>query len=133
MIERILDDEVLALYTQFHDCGKPDCREIDQDGRVHFPNHAEVSARVWRENTDSVILLNREVENLIKMDMIVHTMKACDVPEFAKRREAVSLLLTALAEIHANAELFGGIESTSFKIKWKQVNKRGAAILKHLV
>lgn len=101
---------------------------MDANGKVHFPNHAEVSARVWAEHFS-----NNRVQNLIAMDMIVHTMKADDVPEFAKRSEAVSLLLTALAEVHANSELFGGIESTSFKIKWKQVNKRGAAIVKHLV
>lgn len=65
--------------------------------------------------------------------MMVHTMKADDIPEFAKSREAVSLLLTALAEVHANAELFGGIDTISFKIKWKHVDKRGTALMKHLV
>ena len=101
---------------------------MDDNGRVHFPNHAEVSARVWRENFSNHIT----IENLIRMDMDVHTMSACDVPEFAKRPEAASLLLAALAEVHANAELFGGIESTSFKIKWKHINKRGCAIVKLL-
>ena len=59
-------------------------------------------------------------------------MKAEAVPEFAKMPEAISLLLVALSEIHANAEMFGGIESTSFKIKWKQIDKRGNAICKLL-
>ena len=64
--------------------------------------------------------------------MFVHTMSAADIPEFVKKPEAVSLLFTALAEVHANAELFGGIESTSFKIKWKHIDKRGCAINKLL-
>lgn len=128
LLEKLLPDEDLKLYTLFHDCGKPNCLELDEQGRSHFPNHADVSAKVFSE-----IFSNSRVENLIKSDMIVHTMSAADVPEFAKRDEAVSLLLTALAEIHANAEMFGGIESTSFKIKWKHIDKRGRAILKHIV
>jgi hypothetical protein len=38
----------------------------------------------------------------------------------------------ALSELHSNAQLFGGTESTSFKIKWKQIDKRGRAICKEL-
>jgi hypothetical protein len=37
-----------------------------------------------------------------------------------------------LCEIHANADMFGGINSTSFKIKFKQINKRGKAIINFL-
>lgn len=126
-MEKLLDDETLKQYTLFHDCGKPNCQQVDDTGRVHFPNHAAVSAQVWRENGGC-----EQVARLIEMDMKVHTMKADEIPEFIKHREAVSLLYTALAEVHANAELFGGIESTSFKIKYKQVDKRGAAILKQV-
>jgi hypothetical protein len=42
------------------------------------------------------------------------------------------LLLTGLAEVHANAKMFGGLESTSFKIKFSQIEKRGNAIIKEL-
>lgn len=63
------------------------------------------------------------------MDMDIHVLKSDGVEEFASRPEAISLLLTGLAEIHANAEMFGGIESTSFKIKFKQINKRGKQII----
>lgn len=124
-----MDDETLKAYTLYHDCGKPDCKE-EVDGKVRFPNHAEVSARVFNSETNSLYPI---IENLIRMDMVVHTMKAEDIPEFIKHPEAVSLLYTALAEVHANAELFGGIESTSFKIKYKHIDKRGAAIFRHLV
>jgi hypothetical protein len=62
------------------------------------------------------------------MDMDVHLLKAEDIPEFAGRPQAAALLLTALAEIHANAAMFGGTESTSFKIKLKHLERRGKQI-----
>lgn len=60
--------------------------------------------------------------------MDVHLLKAVDIPEFKARPQAIALLLTGLAEIHANASMFGGLESTSFKIKWKHLDKRGRQI-----
>lgn len=72
------------------------------------------------------------VRRLIKYDMDIHLLKADGVEEFAKRREAITNLIVGLAEIHANAEMFGGLESTSFKIKWKQIDKRGKQILQLL-
>jgi hypothetical protein len=45
---------------------------------------------------------------------------------------AVTLLLAGLAEIHANAEMFNGFDSPSFKIKYKQIDRRGRAICKFL-
>lgn len=64
-------------------------------------------------------------------------MKAANIPDFlgTSNQElsiAISLLITGLSEIHANASMFGGIESTSFKIKYKQIDSRGKAILKQL-
>lgn len=61
------------------------------------------------------------------MDM--HLLKSDNVEPFARRAEAATLLLTSLAEIHANASMFGGIESTSFKIKYKHIAKRGKQII----
>lgn len=66
------------------------------------------------------------------MDMDIHLLKADGVPEFTARPQAAALLLTGLAEVHANAAMFGGIESTSFKIKWKQIDKRGRQIINTL-
>ena len=63
------------------------------------------------------------------MDMDIHLLKADGIEEFASRPEAATLLLTSLAEIHSNAAMFGGIDSTSFKIKWKHINKRGKKII----
>ena len=42
-------DKVLKYYTVLHDCGKPYCLEIDDEGRRHFPNHANVSADVYSQ------------------------------------------------------------------------------------
>lgn len=105
-------------------CGKPFCRTVDEDGRQHFPDHAAVSARIWREAGGSA-----EVEHLIEQDMDVHLLKAEGVEEFAQRPYATALLLTGLSELHANASMFGGVESVSFKIKAKNLLKRGRQIL----
>ena len=63
------------------------------------------------------------------MDMDIHTLKSKNIQEFTGRSEAVPLLITGLCEVHANASMFGGIESTLFKIKWKQISRRGKKIL----
>ena len=41
-------------------------------------------------------------------------------------------MITALAELHSNAAMFGGIESTSFKIKFKKLEKLGGKICNSL-
>lgn len=122
---QLLDRLTIEHYTVFHDCGKPFCLEYDKDGRKHFPNHAKISERTYRE-----VFSNNQVASLIGMDMDIHLLKSDGLKEFAKRKEALTLLLVGLAEIHSNAEMFGGIDSTSFKIKWKQIDKRGKQILK---
>lgn len=125
LLEGLPSDEVMAEYHLFHDVGKPSCRVVDEDGRQHFPDHARVSARVWRDAGGS-----EEVARLIEQDMDIHLLKGEGVEEFSLRPEARALLLTGLAEVTANASMFGGIQSTSFKIKFKHLEKRGRAILK---
>ena len=76
--------------------------------------------------------IDRDMErssSIIGMDMDAHLLKSDDLAEFASRPQAKALLLTALAEIHANAHMFGGLQSTSFKIKWKHLDKRGRQVL----
>jgi hypothetical protein len=110
-------------YQLYHDCGKPYCLEYDESDRRHFPGHAELSARLWRQ------LGGDELEaRLMELDMVVHTMPASELDEFAAKPEAPTLLLTAFAEIHANASMFGGHESVSFKSKWKHLDRRGRAL-----
>ena len=123
-LDRLPRDSVMAYYHLYHDCGKPQVRAVDEQGRPHFPGHAEASARVWRQNGGC-----EEVAQLIAQDMDVHLLKAEDVPEFAARPTAPALLLTGLAEVHANALMFGGQESPSFKAKLKHLERRGRAVV----
>lgn len=125
--EGLLPIEKVREYQIYHDCGKPFCRVIGEDGRVHFPEHAKVSYELWMHLGKDEL-----VGRLIKEDMDIHLMKASGIEEFSGRVTANTLLLTGLAEIHANASMFGGIDSTSFKIKYKQINKRGKALIPYL-
>jgi len=122
--------ETAERYIVFHDGGKWACLITDADGKRHFPNHAEVSQKIFREHFD-----DETAAKMIGWDMALHTMKDADIDYWLAQwstKDACTLLLASLAEIHANAALFGGLESQSFKIKWKQISKRGMAICKKL-
>jgi hypothetical protein len=127
LLDNLLDYNTLKMYQIYHDCGKPYCLTIDSEGKRHFPDHANASADTWEKFSD-----NKQISYLIRHDMDIHLLKADGVPEFSSRKEAISLLLTGLSELHANASMFGGISSTSFKIKAKVIDKRGKAIIKKL-
>ncbi len=129
--EKLLDFDILKTYQIYHDCGKPLCRTVDENGKQHFPNHAAVSKQWWLECSDgSPEAL--AIAELIGMDMDIHLLKSDGLEEFASRKEAISLLLTGLCEIHSNARMFGGIESTGFKIKWKHLDKMGKRIIERM-
>lgn len=120
--------QVIHDYTVYHDCGKPYCREVDAEGKVHFPNHAHVSSITYLDVTDDAL-----VSNLIGYDMEIHTANADGIAKLCVEwdvEDAMTLLVAALAEIHSNARLFGGIESVSFKSKWKNWDRRGKQIFK---
>ncbi|CAH1690027.1 conserved hypothetical protein [Hyphomicrobiales bacterium] len=127
ILTRLLPDDLMAEYHVFHDCGKPACLVIDEEGKRRFPNHAQVSKDIWLSLGG-----DERVGELIGMDMDAHLLRDEGLAEFAARPQAIPLLLTALAEISSNAEMFGGIESTSFKIKAKALAKRGKAVLKRI-
>lgn len=117
--------DIIKAYNVYHDCGKPFCLVIDDQGR-HFPNHAEVSKQTWSKYSS-----NELVATLIGMDMHLHTCKAVNLLQVdLTQQDYFTLLVTAFAEIHANAQLFGGIDSISFKMKWKKLNQRGKALLR---
>lgn len=120
---RLLELDTIKKYLIFHDCGKPYCLEYDEEGRRHFRNHAEVSYKTWLKVSNDGL-----VAKLIRQDMDIHTLKSEGVPEFASQVESATLLLAGLAEINSNAKMFGGFDSTSFKIKYKQINKKGKQI-----
>ena len=124
----LLDLDILRDYQIYHDCGKPLCVTIDELGKQHFPNHAEASKQRWTECTVGDPR-NVQVGELIGMDMDIHLLNSESLTEFSKRKEAISLMMTGLCEVHSNAAMFGGIESTSFKIKFKHIEKRGRQII----
>lgn len=121
--DKLLPYETCLEYAVFHDCGKPRCSVIGSDGKLHFPDHAIISANIYRSMSE-----NEQVAKLIEMDMDVHVLKTENIYEFASRTEAITLLVMGLAEIHSNAIMFGGIDSTSFKIKWKNIDRKGQKI-----
>jgi hypothetical protein len=118
-----LSESVLEEYAKHHDCSKMLCREVDQEGRVHFPNHAALAEQTWLK-----VGGDPQAARLMGMDMDIHLLKAEGLAEFCGRPEAASLLITGLCEVHANASMFGGINSTSFKMKWKHIDRRGKQI-----
>jgi hypothetical protein len=111
--------EVMEHYQTYHDCGKPFCM-VMVDNRRHFPNHAEVSYQVYQQHFDSDV-----VSLLILNDMKFHTLRGSDLANWLQSlsylpiKMAASLYLTAWAEIISNSRMFGGKDSTSFKIKKK--------------
>lgn len=123
LLKSLPPDHILEKYTLWHDCGKPLCRTEGEDGKIHYPDHAKVSANLFRELYPE----QEEVAKLIEMDMDLHLLPAENIKEFCEKPQAITLLLTGLAEVHANAALFGGIGTDSFKIKWKHLDKRGKA------
>lgn len=124
ILQNLVDRKTLKLYMVMHDCGKPLCLQIDAEGRRHFPNHAQVSYETFTKFYDDPI-----AAELILHDMDIHTLKSEGVEEFSKNPFAITLLISGLAEIHSNARMFGGIDSTSFKIKWKCIDKKGKQII----
>ena len=131
---------IMDRYLTLHDNGKPSVKTVSEDGRVHFPNHAEASAAEYMKSFATpeidadVETVNDEktIEYLIAHDMEVHMLKAADLEDFQHSPTAMAQLLAALSEVTSNAAMFGGIESTSFKIKYKQIDQRGRALCKLL-
>lgn len=117
----LLDYETMKHYQIYHDIGKPYCRIVNEEGKQQFPNHAQVSYEVYKQLFPHLLI----EQDLIKHDMDFHTLKVSDekVQELIKSEIGFSLYLTAWAEILANCQMFGGIESTSFKIKKKHLSK----------
>jgi hypothetical protein len=123
--ERLHNPETIRLYQVYHDCGKPYCLTIDENGKRHFPNHTQISSETWLRHFPEFPYIS----SLIAKDMWFHTISSEDLPKFAADPDAITLMLTALCEIHANASMFGGLESTSFKIKFKHIERRGRQAL----
>lgn len=126
IISNCYNRKIMKQYTIFHDCGKPQTLYYDEFGRRHFPNHAQISEQVWNENNGCTI-----IGTLIGLDMMFHTETAEQIISRGLSKEILcSLLISSLAELHSNAEMFGGITSESFCIKYKRLNQRAKKIIK---
>lgn len=116
------DAKTIWNYTLFHDCGKPDCLELDAEGRRHFLKHEEFSSDVWSK------IGTEDEARLMLLDMTFHRMKSEGFEDFvskASKSDVATLLLTAYAETYANAvdNSVEGVESVSFKIKKKNLDR----------
>ncbi len=110
-------------YQKMHDCGKPYCLYVDEEGRNHFPDHSNISSQVFSKISNNII-----VKDLISKDMIFHTIRSEDLKNFIDKTSietVLTLLTTSFCELHSNANMFGGIKSQSFLIKLKKTSKLG--------
>ena len=118
--------EVLERYHIYHDCGKHLCLTINCDGKRQFPNHAEISAKQF-----SLIFPEDGFSKyLIAHDMDFHILRGDNLLRTCRSPFAPILYLTAWAEINANAEMFGGRESESYKIKRSRLIQAGKKLMK---
>jgi hypothetical protein len=42
ILKEVYSAETMNAYQIMHDCGKPYCLIVDNEGKRHFPNHAQV-------------------------------------------------------------------------------------------
>lgn len=126
LLDNLYPPAQLKEYMVLHDCGKPFCRTVDEEGKQHFPDHAEKSYEIYMQ-----LWGNPEVGQLIRDDMDIHLLKDEGVAEFMKKpvQQICTHLLVGLAELLSNAQMFGGLEATSTKIKMKALNQRSKKIL----
>jgi hypothetical protein len=117
---------VLQPYHVYHDCGKHLTLTIDEDGKRHFPDHANISAQQYSHLFPDDLFTT----NLIRRDMDFHTARGDELLELIKHPLAPILFFTAWAEINANASMFGGKDSQSYKIKTKRLIQAAKKFLK---
>lgn len=130
LLSNIHDKDIISMYLLYHDCGKSWCLTFDDQGNRHFPNHTNVSKQKFLEAGGDPI-----VANLIGWDMCIHILNSTEIQQKLESewtiKDACTLLLASLSEIHSNSKMFGGTESQSFKIKYKQIERRGKQICKY--
>lgn len=130
ILDNLPSEYIMDRYLTLHDAGKPRVKTVDSEGKTHFPNHPVSSFNTYHDTFMEEA--DETVAYLIQHDMDVHMLKADGIPEFSERETVFAHLLAGLAEITSNAAMFGGVESTSFKIKFKQIDQRGKAVCKYL-
>ena len=75
LIEDKMSD--IQVYCIYHDCGKPYCKQVDETGKVHFPDHAAVSETVFLCAGGE-----EHIAKLIGWDMVLHTCKAEEIEQY---------------------------------------------------
>jgi len=55
---------LLFLAALYHDVGKPDTSQLDQDGRIHFYGHEEIGSELALERGSDLQLSNPEIDRL---------------------------------------------------------------------
>lgn len=107
---KTFNQDIINEYQIFHDCGKPYVLTIDENGRKHFPNHSQASHDTWLSMGGNEI-----VAKLMLKDMDMYTMKAVDIEKFMEFDHYLILMVTSVAELYANAEMFGGQSINKFQ------------------
>lgn len=121
ILTNLLPNRIIKEYTILHDIGKPFCKSEDEKGQ-HFYNHAEVSAQIYNKLWDNPI-----VSALIEQDMDIHLAKSADIEELSKRPYIITQIIVSYAELLSNSQMFGGTDTVSFKIKyknWERITKK---------
>lgn len=136
IVNNLYDWETIEMYTLYHDIGKVFCRTVDEDGKVHFPEHDKISKEKFSEFFPAF----PDAAELIGLDMFLHKGNPTKVLEAnLSIRILCTLLIVSFAEIHANAKMFAiseGTEdflaSTSFKIKYKNLDRIGKKVVESI-
>ncbi len=124
--EKTLPLDRMKEYHLYHDCGKPFVLTKDDQGQ-HFDNHADKSAEIYFKYINQ----DKDIYWLIKNDMFLHTKSSEKIKEILDHPLILSLMLSSLAELYANKDMFGGLHSESFKIKYKKLDRRINQILSY--
>jgi hypothetical protein len=82
IISKLMDDEIMKNYQIFHDIGKPYCREVDGEGKQHFPNHASKSYEIYSHLYPE----QKTVADLIKKIWLYILLKLKRLRSFPKTR-----------------------------------------------
>jgi hypothetical protein len=66
---------------------------------------------------------NLQLNELVLNDMKIHKVRACNFEDFIKTPNLITHIIVGYAELMANSKMFGGKDSDSFKIKYKNYEK----------
>ncbi|MCM1545082.1 MAG: HD domain-containing protein, partial [Ruminococcus sp.] len=121
VIESIPPKPHLRLAALFHDCGKPDCFSLDENGVGHFYSHASISANKAREALASLKLdtfTKDRVEKLVR----IHD-SPIEVNEITVKKKLNRLGEDLFRDLIAlkRADNFG--QATAFRYRQKQFDE----------